>query len=200
MGATNLSVKKGKCINFGNCKIADTKEIIEVNLGDDFVCSNPDCRGMLVEVKREPKKKWILYSAIAVVLVGIIGFSAIKSKIDRVTDISNAVEKGITIIDEQLKNETDAKQDNTQEAEQTPPTVEKEGKKQTDEKKPHLGLDPTIRYSGSKEIVTSSGEHYIVNEGDFFIGVVDKNNNPENGKIYDKGGHQKFIILPKSNQ
>jgi hypothetical protein len=63
----------------------------------------------------------------------------------------------------------------------------------------YLGLEPTIRYSTPSEIVTYSGEHFNVIAGDFFIGVVDKNGNPENGKLYDKNGRQKHIILPKSN-
>lgn len=63
----------------------------------------------------------------------------------------------------------------------------------------YLGLEPTIHYSTPTEVVTSSGEHFSVFAGDFFIGVVDKNGNPENGKIYDKNGRHKHIILPKSN-
>jgi uncharacterized OB-fold protein len=63
----------------------------------------------------------------------------------------------------------------------------------------NLGLEPTIHFSTPTEIVTSSGEYFSVVAGDFFIGVVDKNGNPENGKLYDKNGRQKHIILPKSN-
>ena len=35
-------------MNIGNCNKANTKEVIEVGLGEDFVC--PECGGQLVEV------------------------------------------------------------------------------------------------------------------------------------------------------
>ena len=38
--------KKGRCRNLGNCPKANTKEIIEVGIGEDFVC--PECGGQLV--------------------------------------------------------------------------------------------------------------------------------------------------------
>jgi hypothetical protein len=64
---------------------------------------------------------------------------------------------------------------------------------------PVENFEPTIRYSAPAEIVTSSGERFRVEAGDFFIGTVDKNGNTENGKLYDKSGRQKRIILPKRN-
>jgi hypothetical protein len=63
----------------------------------------------------------------------------------------------------------------------------------------YLGIEPTIRYSAPADIVTSSGEHFSLEAGDFFIGVIDKNGNLENGKLYNKEGRQKHIILPKSD-
>ncbi|MDR1161841.1 MAG: hypothetical protein LBK45_05825 [Tannerellaceae bacterium] len=67
MKATNLVKKTGRCINFGNCGIADKQEPVEVNLGDDFEC--PECQGMLVEItKRRPN--WILR---IIVILGVIG-------------------------------------------------------------------------------------------------------------------------------
>lgn len=35
-------------MNIGNCNKANTKEVIEVGLGEDFIC--PECKGQLVEV------------------------------------------------------------------------------------------------------------------------------------------------------
>jgi hypothetical protein len=60
-------------------------------------------------------------------------------------------------------------------------------------------FEPTIRFSAPAEIVTASGERFKVEAGDFFIGTLDKNGNPENGKLYDKKGQYKTIILPKRN-
>ena len=33
--------RAGKCINFGNCTKADNKEIIELEITEDFLC--PEC-------------------------------------------------------------------------------------------------------------------------------------------------------------
>ena len=76
--AQNLTVRKGKCINFGNCKKADAKEIIEVNLGDDFICPEPDCGSDLIIIPPqrtwwEKNKKWLL-SLFIILAVGGIGY------------------------------------------------------------------------------------------------------------------------------
>lgn len=96
MATNNLTVRKGKCINFGNCKIADAKEIVEVNLGDEFICSNPECRGMLVEVRRKPKRNLLFVGVGVFLLLFIIGgiFAYInfqKNKIKNVVEIGKAV-------------------------------------------------------------------------------------------------------------
>lgn len=62
-----------------------------------------------------------------------------------------------------------------------------------------LGLEPTISYSAPSEIVSSSGENFNVEAGDFFIGTLDEKGNPENGKLYEKNGHPKHVILPRRN-
>jgi hypothetical protein len=124
MATNNLTARKGRCINFGNCSIADTKEIIVINLGDDFVCSNPDCRGMLVEEKKQPPKKWILYAGIAVVFIGLILFFFIKSKVEQVTDVGKVVEKAITTYDKTTDEGSDIKED-FNESKNTLPSQEK---------------------------------------------------------------------------
>lgn len=35
----SITGKSGKCSNFGNCSIADTRKLVEVPVGIDFVCS-----------------------------------------------------------------------------------------------------------------------------------------------------------------
>jgi len=80
MSNTNLTVRKGLCINSGQCskaiptgiKLNDAKKlknyIIEVNIGDDFVC--PECYNDLVDAPPEkPFPWWILL--IALIFLGI---------------------------------------------------------------------------------------------------------------------------------
>lgn len=44
--------RAGKCINFGNCTKADNKEIIELEITEDFLC--PECNSELqAEFQRE---------------------------------------------------------------------------------------------------------------------------------------------------
>lgn len=42
-----MGMRKGKCTNFGNCAIADTRQVVEVPQGNDFLC--PDCKRNLTE-------------------------------------------------------------------------------------------------------------------------------------------------------
>lgn len=60
-------------------------------------------------------------------------------------------------------------------------------------------FEPTILYSAQAEIVTSSEERYKVEAGDYFIGSLNEKGNPENGKLYDKNGRPKHVILPRRN-
>ena len=39
-----MPARKGKCINFGLCPKADSREVITVNDGEEFSCPFPDCR------------------------------------------------------------------------------------------------------------------------------------------------------------
>ena len=72
--AQNLTVKKGQCINFGNCSKANAKEMIEIDLGDDFVC--PECEGGLIEKHNPPPPpwRWILIITCIVVVLGAGGY------------------------------------------------------------------------------------------------------------------------------
>ncbi|MDR0560380.1 MAG: hypothetical protein LBG92_09415 [Prevotellaceae bacterium] len=69
--AKNLKVKKGQCVNFGNCQKANAKETIEVNIGDDFEC--PQCGGLLV-TPTPPPPPWLI---ILLCIVGIAVLGAI---------------------------------------------------------------------------------------------------------------------------
>jgi len=68
---SDKTIKKGICLNVGNCDKANTKEVITVQIGEDFVC--PDCCGELVEIKDTPfPPTWVKIVAGAVVIVGIV--------------------------------------------------------------------------------------------------------------------------------
>jgi len=75
--AQNLSVRKGRCINVNNCIKADSGEVQEVNPGDDFICSNPDCEGGLIDVSPNGNgntlKRILIIAGIAIVL-GVCGY------------------------------------------------------------------------------------------------------------------------------
>lgn len=60
-------------------------------------------------------------------------------------------------------------------------------------------FEPTILYSVPAEIVTSSGEWFKVEAGDYFIGTLSEKGNPENGKLFGKNGRPKHVILPRRN-
>ena len=60
-------------------------------------------------------------------------------------------------------------------------------------------FEPTILYSAPGGIITSSGERFKVEAGDYFIGTLDEKGNPENGKLYGKNGRPKHVILPRRN-
>lgn len=101
METNNVLVKKGRCINFGNCKIADTKEIVEVNLGDEFMC--PECGGMLVEVKRKPKRILLLISGGIFLILLILGSIFVyinfqKNKLKSVVESVNVITQDSTVI------------------------------------------------------------------------------------------------------
>ncbi len=67
-------IKKGKCTNFGNnCSKADSKEIIELDITEDFKC--PECGQELMELKgkdtkKGPNKNIIIIAVAAVILLG----------------------------------------------------------------------------------------------------------------------------------
>lgn len=80
MAQNNNMVKKGRCLNVGNCNKANTKEIIEVKVGEDFEC--PECKGELIEVKPSGTPIWMyILIGVAVVAIGVgIYFFSMNNK------------------------------------------------------------------------------------------------------------------------
>lgn len=69
MSTKNPNVRYGQCNNIGNCPKANAKEIIEIPLGEDFVCPN-GC-GPLTEVSPDDSSwKKIALAIGAVIVVG----------------------------------------------------------------------------------------------------------------------------------
>jgi len=181
MVTNNLAARKGRCINFGNCNIADTKEIIELNLGDDFVCSNPECRGMLVEVKKQSPKKWIFYLGIAVLLIGTILIFIVKSKIDQATEMGKVVDKAITTIESIGHAQIETKKDDS-ETTQTQPSGSKTLPIETT-KAPTAGGGTMIEEGErvSKEPIKYSNRSKNFENGDRYVGEM------KNGEMHGLG-------------
>lgn len=79
MAQNNNMVKKGRCLNVGNCNKANTKEIIEVKVGEDFEC--PECKGELIEVKPSGTPIWMyILIGVAVVAIGVGIYFSMSNK------------------------------------------------------------------------------------------------------------------------
>lgn len=65
-----MSARQGKCTNFGNCAIADTRQVVDIRDGLPFTC--PDCRRALTEMNsREGLSRTQSLAIAGVVLVGV---------------------------------------------------------------------------------------------------------------------------------
>jgi phosphate transport system substrate-binding protein len=61
-------IRKGKCTNFGNCTVADTRQVVSVSGGNDLLC--PDCGRQLTEVATA--KPASLAAVPVMILVGLL--------------------------------------------------------------------------------------------------------------------------------
>ncbi len=67
--ANNIpGMRKGYCINIGNCDKANTKEEITIGIGEEFVC--PDCGGALAEIKKKGGVPAWIWGVVALVVLG----------------------------------------------------------------------------------------------------------------------------------
>jgi phosphate transport system substrate-binding protein len=69
-----LPIRQGKCIDFGNCTLADKRELIQVPDGAEFVC--PECGRALTPVQRESSGggRWKILAGVVLLLLLLGGF------------------------------------------------------------------------------------------------------------------------------
>lgn len=69
-----MAKKKGVCTNYGNCPIADSKIVVEVDEAQ-FICPDPECGRELQEIKRKPFPiKIVLLGAVCISIMLLIIF------------------------------------------------------------------------------------------------------------------------------
>ena len=66
MKSNKPKTRKGHCVNYTNCALADNGDVQEIPIGDDFICSL--CRLELEEEPPKPKKIW-LWMLVAIVMI-----------------------------------------------------------------------------------------------------------------------------------
>lgn len=215
--ATNNITKRGVCINHGNCSKATKKEVIEINIGEDFVC--PECNSVLVEVKSKPfPVAWAIGVGCIVILL-LIGIYAAFNRTEKET----LVEKPEKERPERSPQEgagagTDV--DSIAPVPQTPPE-KKAGEAGPDVKKdaaPQGGLtgqgsvdlgygkytgnlkngkaygSGTLVYTRAHLISKHDSKKRMAEPGDYVIGVF-KNNEVVNVQWYGKDKVQKGTVM-----
>ncbi len=68
-----MATRQGRCTNFGNCSVADKRQVISVPQGADFVCPE-DGRALSEIGSQAPKKTNTLVLVVVVVVVLLVGF------------------------------------------------------------------------------------------------------------------------------
>lgn len=100
--------KKGLCINFGNCKNADNKLPVEVDVSADFIC--PECERDLVEI---PERKWWKegYNKFAIVAVVffVVVFGAYLVVTQFISETKDAlIDTGVEIVKQSIGKDKDS--------------------------------------------------------------------------------------------
>lgn len=210
MNKTNTANKIGICLNFGNCNKANTKEQIQINIGDDFKC--PECDGELVEIKKEGSPKGIIAAAIAVLIIagGATAFFLLQG--DKTTPIlPEPIEEPVEI---SVEDPTEQKDTlviaNVEEIAEKIIAQPKEASQDADRSKtgtvsitggtytgalkngkPH-GTG-TLTYNSRTLIRESKGKSTYAEAGEYITGKFD-NGKLEHGELYGRDGIQKEAI------
>jgi hypothetical protein len=69
-----MAARKGKCIQFGGCSVADAKEVVDLQAGEEFVCK--ECGKPLQEIQEagsggSRKRLLIIAAALVVITAGV---------------------------------------------------------------------------------------------------------------------------------
>ena len=196
MAKDNSTVRIGQCINFGNCQKADSRELQKINIGDEFICTEPGCEGTLIEPPKSPPFPWWIIIVIAAVLLlgGLfLGYPSIKSFFEKkaISEISHPITSdGLTVDSTSLSSESN-------EAEKLPPSPSKSysfGKYVGQLKNGIPDGQGTMYYNKSIRIAKHAGDPYYAESGDVFVGTWG-NGDIVNGKLLDKNNNLKAIIL-----
>lgn len=118
--ATNKIIQEGRCMNFGECEKANAKEIIEVNIGEEFIC--PTCQKPLLKVQKKSNKLPILIIAGVILLGGgIAGFMLLPTT---TTPDNNGTETEVVTQDDSSDKNNDTEETVTVEVSPQPTTPE----------------------------------------------------------------------------
>lgn len=183
--ATNSTVKKGFCINVGNCNNANEKKVIEINIGEDFEC--PDCHGMLVEVKSKKTLTPIIAAVAAVVLLGGGGaaYFLTKPQAEEVVVVEQPKEE--PVVEEKAKPAAATGKSFEASAEGVDWTYE--GKRS--DNKPHGNGTMTFVTS----VVIDDLKGRVASPGDYVTGIF-KNGKIQNVKWYKKNDEFIATVIP----
>lgn len=212
MAQNNAMLKKGRCLNFGNCNKANTKEIVEINVGEDFVC--PDCQGDLVEVKVSKPPYGLIAGGVVAVLAIAVGAYFFLMKGDTIPT-EPVTDSEITMIDsvktEECMNNTD-KEEIIEPAPEVEPVKSSEADKQPTtggivtkdlgyavwtgkmkNGKPH-DVQGILKFKTNHIIDSRDDKERMAGPGDKVIGTFEEGHLTQ-GKWYKTDGNVESIIL-----
>ena len=148
------TTRLGKCINFGNCAKADRREIIELDVTEDFVC--PECNSDLLDDDTKGKKgggggskKGLIIGIVAVLLLGggAAAYFLLGDKEEKTPEprMERTIE---TPVDEAVTDEVEPQDEPEQIAEPEPEPAKVEEPKPVQQPKPATPSSGTVSVSG----------------------------------------------------
>lgn len=199
----DTTIKRGQCINFGNCSKANSKEILEVKVGEDFIC--PECGGSLVEVKDSPFPWWIVAVAAALLLLGGGGYYGFKAGwLDSIIcyQPSSEGETGGKDLEETINpqpsqmsmSEALAKGHTMDDGDGKGSISTDNGKYEGDLKEGKASGNGTFRFFKSCLISAKDPQKRMAQTGDYVSGQF-YNNQLVQGKWFDKDGNPKGTLI-----
>jgi hypothetical protein len=133
-----MAQRQGKCINFGLCTMADSREAITLPEGEDFSC--PECGKMLTELEgkgggggsKGPGKSKLALAGLAVVLLAVGGYFLLKD-------------------DEEPKKKTDTVEDQQKTQEDAQKKAQEDAQKKAQEDAQRLQQEQQLKEQQLKE-------------------------------------------------